>query len=184
MLDVAEPLPAERDQADRFDRAFHEHYPELFRLTYRLLADRQAAEDVLQEAFLRLSGHPVLARPDEEVGAWLRRVSLNLGLNHLRATRRDRSRLERAARMAPAASDEQEESPSAAVLREEERAAVQRALQTLPNRQRECLLLRYAGYSYAEVAEALDVAVGSVGVLLARGERAFRHSFEEVLSQP
>jgi RNA polymerase sigma-70 factor (ECF subfamily) len=39
------------------------------------------------------------------------------------------------------------------------------------------LLLRHAGYTYTEIAATLDLAVGSVGVLLARGERAFRDAY-------
>ena len=50
-------------------------------------------------------------------------------------------------------------------------------LAALPERQRACLLLRHAGYSYAEIAATLDLAIGSVGVLLARGERAFRDAY-------
>jgi RNA polymerase sigma-70 factor, ECF subfamily len=64
-------------------------------------------------------------------------------------------------------------SPSELVVRQEERADVRRALLEVPERQRECLLLRHAGYSYAEIAATLGIAVGSVGVLLARAERAF-----------
>ena len=62
----------------------------------------------------------------------------------------------------------------AAELRQEEQAEVRRALAELPERQRTCLLLRHSGYSYAEIAATLGVATGSVGVLLARGEQAFR----------
>jgi RNA polymerase sigma-70 factor (ECF subfamily) len=63
------------------------------------------------------------------------------------------------------------------VLRAEQQRAVRQALASLPERQRAALLLRHAGYSYAEIAATLDLAVGSVGVLLARGERAFRDAY-------
>ena len=61
--------------ATRFDSLFAHFYPELFGLVYRVLGDRMETEDTLQEAFLKLSDDAVLqARPDGEVGAWLRRV--------------------------------------------------------------------------------------------------------------
>ena len=63
-------------------------------------------------------------------------------------------------------------------LAAEERARIRTALGQLPDRQRAVLLLRHTGCSYAEVAAALDVAVGSVGVLLARAERALRQAYE------
>jgi DNA-directed RNA polymerase specialized sigma24 family protein len=50
----------------------------------------------------------------------------------------------------------------------------------LPERQAAALLLRHSGHSYREIATALGVAEGSVGVLLARGERAFRRAHEEM----
>ena len=68
-------------------------------------------------------------------------------------------------------------SPSGVVIRLEEQAAIRQALVEVPERQRECLLLRHSGYSYAEIAATLGIAVGSVGVLLARAERAFRAQY-------
>jgi RNA polymerase sigma-70 factor, ECF subfamily len=157
---------------------FRERYRDLYGLGYRLLGDHGEAEDVVQETFLKLDGHPVLERPDEEVAAWLRRVCLNTAYNRLRGQRRATERLDRAGR-AERVDDEADAgaSPLLDVLRAEQQQAVRRALASLPERQRACLLLRHAGYSYAEIAATLDLAVGSVGVLLARGEWAFRDAY-------
>jgi RNA polymerase sigma factor (sigma-70 family) len=86
--------------------------------------------------------------------------------------------LERAGRLelVDAASDA---TPPQALLRAEEQTEVREALERLPDRQRDCLLLRHSGYSYAEIAAAIGIAVGSVGVLLARAERAFRATYRE-----
>ena len=164
---------------DRFDGLFQRFYSDLFGLTYRLVGDRGETEEVLQEAFLKLAAAPVQARPDAEVGAWLRRVCLNLGSNRLRDLRRARDRLERAGRLDLAGQVRDEGDPARAVLRQEEQLAVRLALARLPDRQRDCLLLRHSGYSYQEIAATLGVAAGSVGVLLARAERAFRTIYQE-----
>lgn len=170
-------LDAEETAAqNRFDALFAAYYPAILRLALRVVGQRADAEDVAQEAFLRLSNTPtLLERPDAEAGAWLRRVTLNLAFNRLRDRSRAQIREERAARLAPTVVD------AASVTAEAEQAeahhAVQRALAALPERQRDCLLLRHAGYSYAEIAQTLGVASGSVGVLLARGERAFRAAY-------
>jgi RNA polymerase sigma-70 factor (ECF subfamily) len=163
---------------ERFEALFRARYGELHALCYRLLGDHGEAEDAVQETFLKLDGHPVLDRPDEEVAAWLRRVCLNASYNRLRGQRRATARLDRAGRL-ERVDDELDEGggPLLDVLRAEEQRAVRRALAALPERQRACLLLRHAGFSYAEVAATLDLAVGSVGVLLARGERAFRDAY-------
>lgn len=188
MLSVVQPVawqPAQPTnqapprEASRFDTLFHRLYPRLFGLAYRQLGDRLEAEDVLQEAFLRLADDPrLLARPDHEVAAWLSRVCLNLGSNRQRASGRAHTRLQRVARLELAEAHDSD-SPATAALRHEAQTAVRAALAALPERQRAVLLLRHAGYSYAEVAAALDVAVGSVGVLLARAERAFRDHYQE-----
>ena len=165
-------MRAVRDEAgtrtegrERVASGFKERYRELYGLGYRLLGDHGEAEDVAQETVLKLDGHPVLERPDDEVAAWLRRVCLNTAYNRLRGQRRATARQDRAGR-AERAADEPEQ-----------QRAVRQALASLPERQRACLLLRHAGYSYAEIAATLDLAVGSVGVLLARGERAFREAY-------
>ena len=162
---------------ERFDELFVRLYPALFGLSYRVLGDRTEVEEVLQEAFLRLSRDEVLNRPDEEVAAWLRRVCLNRAFNRVRDDRRAREGAERAGRLESAAPTG-EEDPAGAVLRREEQDEVRRVLAGLPERQRHCLLLRHSGYSYAEIAETLGLALGSVGVLLARAERAFRDGYQ------
>ena len=100
-------------------------------------------------------------------------MCLNLAFNQLRSARRARARLERVGRLEQAAGDEPI-GPSAVILRQEEMAGVRSALAQLSQSQRECLLLRHSGYSYIEIAATLGLAVGSVGVLLARAEHAFR----------
>jgi RNA polymerase sigma factor (sigma-70 family) len=168
----------------RFDALFAQFYPELFGLVYRVLGDRMETEDTLQEAFLKLADEPeLLPRPDAEVAAWLRRVGMNLAFNRLRSQKRARARLEQVGRLeasgaTPDAGDLG--GPADVVVRGEERAAVRRALAEVPERQRECLLMRHSGYSYAEIAATLGIAVGSVGVLLARAEHALRSHYRRL----
>lgn len=160
----------------RFDELFRAAYRELHSLACRVIGDPHEAEDVVQEAFIKLSGSDVLRRPDDEVRAWLRRVCLNTGHNRLRSTRRADHHLDRAARLSgspPGAGQ-----PLDDILLREQQDAVRRTLASLPPNQRDCLLLRHSGYSYAEIAATLDIAIGSVGVFLARGERAFRSTYE------
>lgn len=136
----------------------------------RRVVDHAEAEDVVQEAFVKLTTDPVLARPDSEVTAWLRRTSLNLAFNRARDVGRWRARTERAELSEPS-------DPAAEAIRSEERAAVRAVLDQLPEKQRSCLLLRHAGYSYLEIAATLDIPVGSVGTTLARSERAFKDNY-------
>jgi len=159
---------------DRFAQAFRRNYARVAGLAWQVLRDRAAAEDVAQESFLRLADAAVLERPDREVDAWLTRVALNRAINTLRGRRRLADREDRAGRSDPPAADDD---PAAEVVAGEDIDRVRGALATLPDRQRAVLVLRHGGYHYAEIAEAVGVAPGSVGTLLARAERAFRRAF-------
>lgn len=179
VLRVAEAVPPRTDQPDRFDGLFLRFHAEVYGLACTVLGDRTEAEDAVQEVFVKLVDAPVMQRPEAEVGAWLRRVCLNLAFNQLRSRRRARERLERTGRLELANPLPEHGDPAGAALRAEAQADVRRALARLPERQRDCLLLRHSGYAYAEIAATLGIATGSVGVILARAERAFREAYEE-----
>jgi len=131
----------------RFDALFAQLYPALFGLVYRVVGDRMETEDTLQEAFLKLADNADLqARPDDEVPARLHGVGLNHAFNSLPAAKGARARRERVGRVEntdPEPADNELSSPEGLVVRHEERTAVRRALDEVPERQRECLLLRH-----------------------------------------
>lgn len=184
MRPVRESVGTQPSPEARFEQHFRRRYGELYGLAYRLLGDREEAEDVVQETLGKLagvaeSGRRVLERPDDEVAAWLRRVCLNAAHNRLRGQRRAADRLARLGRLERVSEPADDDPPVFEAMRAEEQRAVRRALLALPERQRACLLLRHAGYSYAEIADTLQIAIGSVGVLLARAERAFADTYLE-----
>lgn len=177
MVTVSDVPSRSAAQSDRFDDLFSRFYSDVFGLTYRVLGDRMETEDCVQETFLKLADQPVLlTQPDPEIGAWLRRVALNAAFNRVRSSRRRQARVDRVGRLERRDddADDTREAPPELVVRAEEQALVRRVLTSLPERQRACLLLRHSGYAYAEIAAVLGIAPGSVGVLLARAEDAFR----------
>lgn len=163
-----------------FDALFVTHYEAVYRLLYRIAGTREEAEDLTQETFLRLHRERRLwaAPPGEgqNVRGWLLRVATNLALNTLRGRARRQRREERVsyedALMSSRAPD-----PADAAVRADERDRVRRVLAHLPERQAQLLLMRHAGLSYRELAQALNMAPGSVGATLARAEAAFEAAF-------
>jgi RNA polymerase sigma-70 factor, ECF subfamily len=156
-----------------FESIFHTYYGRVFALAYRLVGSAQEAEDIAQEAFLRLYLRPLPSGREHNVAGWLLTVAANLGYNRLRSGRR---RQERENRLASTAG--QAEDPDEAVVTADVADRVRKTLSRLPERQAQILLLRHSGLSYAEVATAMKVAPGSVGTLLARAERAFRAAYD------
>lgn len=155
-----------------FEELFHRHYGRVFGLLWRLVGDREEAQELAQETFLRLYRRPL--RRGTNVGGWLYRVATNLGFNALRGNRRRDRRelavLRESSLAAPSAAAEAE--------RHTVQVEVRATLARLKPRQGQLLLLRQMGFSYKELADLLGVSPSSVGTLLARAERAFRKAYE------
>lgn len=155
------------------DRAFDEHYPGLLRYCQRLTGDHDVAEDTAQEAMVRLFDREVTG-PSAGVRAWLFKTATHLVRDRYRIETNRRRLLEENP-VRPA----EPESPERRLEREDTRMRARRALDALPHRDREILLMRYSGFSYKEIADAVDVAATSVGTLLARAERKFAEALTD-----
>jgi RNA polymerase sigma-70 factor (ECF subfamily) len=136
----------------------------------RLLGDRAEAEDVAQEAMIRLWRIAPEWRPGEaKVTSWLYRVVTNL------CTDRQRARRRRASDALDDVPEPADDGPGveARMLTAARLSALDAALATLPDRQRQAVVLRHIeGLSNPEIAEVLGVGVEAVESLTARGKRA------------
>ncbi|WP_426034572.1 RNA polymerase sigma factor [Cypionkella sp. TWP1-2-1b2] len=136
----------------------------------RMLGDRAEAEDVAQEAMLRLwKVAPEWRQGEAKVSTWIYRVVANLCTDRLRARRRRRAEaLDDVAEPADGAA-----SVVAGMIEADRMAALDLALAALPERQREAVVLRHIeGFSNLEIAEILQTGVEAVESLTARGKRA------------
>jgi RNA polymerase sigma-70 factor, ECF subfamily len=140
-----------------FDRLYEETYPRLFGTLVTLLRDRAAAEDCVQEAYLRAFRAWPRWRPDAPVEAWLHRIAINVAVSHIR---REKVRSAVALlRRSPA------ETPGPAEIGDPDLLAELRAL---PPKQAAALVLRYVhGYSNREIGQALGVPERTVASRLA-----------------
>lgn len=157
-----------------FEATFESHHASLFRYVQRLIGDPDLAADVVQESFVRLLENPM---PEEEARRWLFTVATNLVRDDARTrARRQRLLSERYEGPAP------EENPHAATGRAERIDAVREALERVPERDRTMLLMREEGFRYAEIADAVGVAPGSVGTLLSRALARFERALDPTVA--
>jgi len=160
------------DEGD-FRVVFFQHYARIVGMLVRLLGDRSPAEEVANDAFLRLYRQPAL-QFEGNVGGWLYRTASNLGIDALRASSRRRQYEESAGRLV---AERVTTGPLDELLREEKRHRVRAVLVSIKPAQAQLLVLRASGLSYKELAEALDVKVSGIGTMLNRAEAEFRNRY-------
>lgn len=150
---------------------FDDQFPPLYRYCLRMTGEPDVAQDVAQEAFVRLVRDDVQG-PVPALKAWLFRVASNLVRDRYRVSE-NRRRLLEVHPVAP------EPAPDAlrTLERDEAVARVRKVLAGMPERDRTLLLMREEGFSYGEIADEIGVKASSIGTLLARAQRRFADAF-------
>ena len=141
-------------------------------LARRILGNEAMAEDIVQDAFLRVWINAPRWRPQAQFRTWLYRIVVNLCLNaKRRAPDLPLVAAEHVADPAP---------PADAQLQARERdRRLAAAVDALPERQRAAIVLTYReGLGNAEVADVLDTSISGVETLLVRAKRALRAAFD------
>ncbi len=159
-----------------FEAIFREHYQRMVRVSRRVLRRDSEAEEVCAEVFLRLyrSGPAVAA--GGLVGGWLYRAATRASIDRLRANQRRGLEEELEAGTTGEGEDRSEDrtdGPLSQLLRGERIAEVRAVLAGLRVEKAQILLLRHSGFSYQEIAQAMQISVTSVGTMLARAEAEF-----------
>jgi RNA polymerase sigma-70 factor (ECF subfamily) len=151
--------------------------PRALRHAARVLGDMAEAEDVAQEAMMRLWKAAPDWRADgpAKPATWLHKVVANLAVDRLRRARRATGLDPETAASIPDSAPGAE----ARMVAADRMAALDAALATLPERQRQAVVLRHIeGMSNPEIAEVLEIGVEAVESLTARGKRALKQALD------
>ena len=169
MIEVLEPPTAGSALTD----AYREHYRPLVKLAGLLIDDVGVCEELVQDAFVHVFGTPRSLRDPARLPAYLRSAVLNGARSRLR--RRDVR-----PRLAAVRVDDTPGQPETGAIRADDRRAVLEAMRSLPDRQRDVLVLRYwLDLSEAEIAETLDISAGTVKTHASRGMDALARLLED-----
>lgn len=157
----------ERIDGARLVELYTRHADGAYRLAYLLTGDRALAEDLTQEAFIRLVGRFLHLRNAGGFEAYLRRTVINLANSHFRRRRAEQASLERRAAL-------REPEPTSLDLGDND--LMRRALLRLTPRQRAAVVLRfYEDLSEQQTSDLMRCSVGTVKTLTSRGMEALRH---------
>lgn len=168
-----------RGDDDAFKALFDRHYRLAYSVIYRHLGVQSAAEDLVQEAFLRVYRNAARWEPSAKFSTWFYTIVSNLCLNYKRDRARDKLRLlggddeggnpleQLAGATDPEPDDGDERAQNSRLIRA--------ALDELPENQRMALILsKYENRSYEDIAEILDTTVAAVKSMTARARVTLR----------
>lgn len=158
------------------ERLFRTYHDQIVRFLTRRLGDRDWAEEVAQEVFVRALRHEPLTNER----AWLFTVANNLVRDEARKDARRRRHL---ALLREETREDVVEPEPTSLERSQEQARARRVLDELPERDRVALLMREEGLDYGEIAEALGLSVGSIGTTLSRARRRLVEAYEALVRE-
>jgi RNA polymerase sigma-70 factor, ECF subfamily len=172
---------------DAFRLLYERHNRLAYAVIYRHLGNSSVAEDLVQEAFMRVYRAADTYEPTAKFSTWFYTIVTNLCLNYKRTRARDRLRLlsgggEGDAQLEEIAAAEEAEHDSLDV--EERTRVVRAALDELPDNQRMVLILsRYEDKSYEEIAEILDTTVPAIKSLASRARTTLREKLQRFFDE-
>jgi RNA polymerase sigma-70 factor (ECF subfamily) len=172
--------PAFRELVRRYERP-------VFSLVYRMVRDRETAEDLAQDAFIKVLNHIDKYSPEFKFSSWLFKIANNVAIDHLRRRRLDTISMDGSPH---ATSASEVEASSIELQADQETAleeleakelgsAIERAIGSLRPEYRACIMLRHVeGRSYEEIAATLDLPLGTVKTYIHRARHELRKTLE------
>lgn len=171
-----------------FESIYRLHHRYVEMLARRIIVDPHRAEDIAQEAFLRLARQLLSHDGELRVRAWLHRTTTNLAIDEHRRLRTMQHYQEQASpaeELQRALEGYHEGHPERAAERREIRLLIVRVIEHLPPRYRRILALReLEGMDYPHIAERMGLSVSAVESLLFRARRRFTEVYGELSEEP
>ncbi len=159
----------------------------VFSLVFRMVRDRETAEDLAQDAFVKVLNHIDKYSPEFKFSSWLFKIANNVAIDHLRRRRLDTISMDGSPHASTASEVEattlnlesEQESALDELEAKELGSAIERAIATLRPEYRACIMLRHVeGRAYEEIAATLDLPLGTVKTYIHRARHELRKALE------
>jgi RNA polymerase sigma-70 factor, ECF subfamily len=182
-------LLAQQGRDAAFRELLRRYERPVFSLVFRMVRDRDTAEDLAQESFIKVLNNIDRYRPEFKFSSWLFKIANNVAIDHLRKRTLDTVSLEGSRYATTTAEAESTAIPVASkdqsALEEMESrelgGAIERAVAALRPEYRACILLRHVeDRSYEEIAATLDLPLGTVKTYIHRARHELRKALEDV----
>jgi RNA polymerase sigma-70 factor (ECF subfamily) len=174
--------PAFRELVRRYERP-------VFSLIFRMVRDRETAEDLAQDTFIKVLNNIDRYRSEFKLSSWLFKIANNVTIDHLRRRQLATVSLDGSPHAATAAEaqatsldvESRGQSALEAIESRELGSAIEQAIGKLRPEYRSCILLRHVeGRSYEEIAATLDLPLGTVKTYIHRARHELREALEDL----
>ena len=183
--DAAIMLELKAGNMAAFDILINKYRKPIINFMYRMTRNQAVAEELAQEVFLRVFRSRETYRAEARFSTWLYRIATNLGVNHARDTRHERSAstvyLDEADSDTGTTPDVADQTPGAEtrLLRDERMAAIRDHVLALPERQRMAVLMhKYEGMDYKQIGDVLKLSESATKSLLFRAYQTLREKLK------
>lgn len=170
-----------------FEALMQKYYPRLLNFIYRYLGDKELAEDLAQEVFIRVYKSASHYAPRAQFKTWLYRIARNLSLNQLRRNKYKTVSLDgKISKDGETLNWEVEDKnslrPDEHLIRSETAQRVRQAIYALPERQRVVVILyRFEDFSYREIAKTMKISEKAVKSLLSRARENLKNALSGLI---
>ena len=180
---------AQQGREDAFREIIRRYERPVFSLVYRMVRDREVAEDLAQDAFIRVLNHLDKYRSEFKLSSWLFKIANNVAIDHLRKRQLDTISMHGSPHAATASDIEAtsidiasgDENALDEMEAKELGSAIERAISQLRPEYRSCIMLRHVeGRSYEEIATTLDLPLGTVKTYIHRARHELREALEHL----
>jgi RNA polymerase sigma-70 factor (ECF subfamily) len=169
-----------------FDVLLAKYRKPIVHFMFRMVHNQAVAEELAQEVFLRIYRSRETYRAEARFSTWLYRIATNLGVNHARDTRHERSAstvyLDEPDSETGTTPDVADATPSAEanILRRERMKAIRQHVMALPERQKTAVLMhKYEGMDYRQIGEVLKLSESATKSLLFRAYQTLREKLKD-----
>jgi RNA polymerase sigma-70 factor, ECF subfamily len=180
---------AQQGRDSAFRELIRRYERPVFSLIYRMVRDRELAEDLAQDTFIKVLNHIDRYRPEFKLSSWLFKIANNVAIDHLRRRQLDTISIDGSPH---AQTQDAIEATSFDVVGQQESALdemearelggeIERAIASLRPEYRSCIMLRHVeGRSYEEIAATLDLPLGTVKTYIHRARHELRKELEHL----
>ncbi len=183
--DAAIMLELKAGNMSAFDVLIGKYRKPIVNFMYRMTRNQAVAEELAQEVFLRVFRSRETYRAEARFSTWLYRIATNLGVNHARDTRHERTAamvyLDEPDTESGSTPDVADQTPGveATLLRDERMAAIRDYVMALPDRQRMAVLMhKYEGMDYKQIGDVLKLSESATKSLLFRAYQTLREKLK------